>query len=160
MGPIREWIYRLTAASVLAALARQITPPGPVRRVTGFVCGVMLVSVLLSPALGADLDVISRSAADYRAAAERLTQDVEAQEKALLRVYIQQQTEAYILDEARRLGAGELKAEVLATWREESWVPYKVEIIGSPDASVRARLSEYLQSELGIPAERQRWRGS
>ena len=157
IGPLREWVRSLTGASVIAALARQLTPEGGVRKVTDFVCGVMLLSVLLSPVLEADLDALSTAAADYRTTAARLTADVEGQEKQLLRVYIQQQTGAYILDEARRLGAGELQAEVQAKWRDESWVPYEVTISGALSPEIKARLGEYLRSELGIPAERQRW---
>ena len=159
IGAVQNWIRSLAAASVISALARQLTPPGPVRKVTGFACGVMLLSMLLSPVLRADPGVLAAASADYRSTAAKLTEDMEAQEKQLLRVYIQQQTAAYIVDEAQRMGAEDLKAEVLAKWREESWVPYEVSLSGTVSPEIRKRLSEYLRAELGIPAERQRWDG-
>ena len=157
IGFVQNWIRALVTASVIAALAKQLTPGGPVRKVTGFVCGVMLLSTLLSPVLQLDLGALAEASADYRATVAKLTEDMESQEKQLLRVYIQQQTSAYILDEARRMGVAQLQVEVLAKWRDESWVPYEVSVSGAVTPDQRKRLSDYLRSELGIPAERQRW---
>ena len=156
-GFVREWIRGLVTASVIAALAGELTPPGPVRKVTRFVSGVMLLSILFSPVLRADLDALSYASADYRATVTRLTEDMEAQEKQLLRLYIQEQTAAYILEEAQRMGAGELRVEVLAVWRGENWVPNEVTVCGTLTPEIRRALSEHLRSELGIPAERQHW---
>lgn len=155
--PLSEWIRRLVAASVIAALAGQLTPDGPVRKVTSFVCGVMLLSVLVSPAVKADLGILADAAADYRATAARLTEDMEAKEKQLLRVYIQEQTEAYILDEAERMGVSGLQVKVLARWKGESWVPQEASISGQISSQQQERLSDFLCAELGIPKDRQRW---
>ena len=152
-----KWIYALIAASVIAALARQLTPPGPVRAVTVFVSGVMLLSAMLSPVLRTDLGALSQAAAEYRVTADKLTEDTRAQEKQLLRAYIQQQTEAYIVEKAQRLGVGPIKAEVLADWKGESWVPAEATIIGALSPEGKKALGEALCAELGIPEERQHW---
>ena len=159
MFAFQNWIRALAAASVISALARQLTPPGPVRRVTDFACGVMMLSMLLSPILRADPGVLADASADYRSTVTKLTEDMEAQEKQLLRVYIQRQTAAYILDEAQRIGVTDLKAEVLAKWRGESWVPDEVYLSGTVSPEEKKRLSGYLSTELGIAAERQHWNG-
>ena len=160
IGSFHNWIRALVTASVIASLSRQITPLGPVRKVVGFICGIMLLCVLLSPVLQADLGVLADVSADYRATVVKLTEDLETQEKQLLRTYIQQQTSAYILDEAKRMGGEGLRVEVLARWGDESWVPYEVTVTGPVTPELRTRLSDLLRNELGIPAERQHWRES
>ncbi|MBR6114224.1 MAG: hypothetical protein IKQ10_03485 [Oscillospiraceae bacterium] len=153
------WIRGLVAASVTASLAKLLTPAGPVRKVTAFVSGIVLLSALLSPALKADTEAFSAALSDYRATAAALTDDMERQEKQLLRVYIEQQSAAYILDEARRLGLPDLSVTVRAKWGDESWIPCEVSLTGPAEAGPRQRMTEFLTSELGIPAERQHWDG-
>lgn len=159
MEILQSWIRGLAVASVLAALARQLTPDGPVKKVTEFVCGVMLMAMLLSPVLRADRTAFSYALSDYRQTVAELSQDLESQEKQLLRVYIQQQCQAYILDEARSLGLADLQAEVQVKWGDESWVPVEVTLEGNPTPEQKTRLSGFLDAELGIPAERQHWNG-
>ena len=153
----RAWILGLTGASILAALAGQLTPEGPVKKVTGFVCGVMLAGILLSPILRSDRESLSRALAEYRQTEAELTSDVEEREARLVRTYIQEQCRAYILDEAQLLGITDLSCTVRAKWRDESWVPYEVTLITDAPADARRRLEDYLDGELGIPPERQRW---
>lgn len=159
MAMMQNWIRGLVAASVLVALAQQITPDGPVKKVTEFVCGIMLMAMLLSPVLTADRTVFSYALSDYRKTVAELSQDLESQEKQLLRVYIQEQCQAYILDEARSLGLTQLQATVQVKWGDESWVPNEVTLTGELTPEQKARLSGFLDAELGIPAERQHWNG-
>ncbi|MBQ3275432.1 MAG: hypothetical protein IJH47_00035 [Oscillospiraceae bacterium] len=154
---LRAWILGLTGASILAALAGQLTPEGPVKKVTGLVCGVMLAGVMLSPLVRADREILSDALSDYRQTAEELTADVEARENRLIRTFIQEQCRAYILDEAQLLGITDLSCTVRVKWRDESWVPYEVSLITDASAEERRRLGDYLDGELGIPEERQHW---
>jgi len=153
----RSWILGLTGASILAALAMQLTPEGPVKKVTGFVCGVMLAGIMLSPVVSVDRSIFSSALADYRQTTEQLTADLEAQENQLVRTYIQEQCRAYILDEAQLLGITDLSCTVKVKWRDESWVPYEVILYTGAPAEDRRRLEDYLDGELGIPEERQHW---
>ena len=94
---------------------------------------------------------------DYRRTVAELTDDLEEQEKQLLRTYIEQKTAAYILDEARSIGMPEPSVSVKVKWGDDSWVPCEVSIRGEITAEQRYRMSAYLAAELGIPAERQHW---
>ena len=105
MGACIGWIRGLVAASVLTALSAQMIPRGPVKRIAEAVCGVMLVGILLDPLAKPDGAVFSYALSDYRRMAAELTQDMEAEEKQLLRTYIEQKCGAYILDEAEAIGA-------------------------------------------------------
>ena len=157
MNLLRSWILGLTSASLVAAAARVLTPEGNVRRVTEFMCGAMLACMLLSPALKMDRDAFSRALAEQRALTAELTEDLEGREKQLLRPYIQEQCAAYILDEAQRLGITDLRCSVRVKWRDESWVPFEVTLHTAAPREARQRLGDYLDGELGIPPERQRW---
>ena len=107
-----SWIRSLVAASLLSALALQLTPEGSVKRVTRFTCGILLACTLLSPVLRTDETSFSLALNDYRRTVAELTDDLEEQENQLLRTYIEQKTAAYILDEARSIGIPEPSVSV------------------------------------------------
>ena len=72
-----SWIRSLVAASLLSALALQLTPEGSVKRVTRFTCGILLVCTLLSPVLRTDETSFSLALNDYRRTVAELTDDLE-----------------------------------------------------------------------------------
>ena len=62
------------------------------------------------------------------------------------------------MDTARLLQVPLQSAEVEARWSTEGlWVPYAVKLIGEPDEEGKAALTARIQTDLGIPAERQTW---
>ena len=157
MTIFHEWVISLTAAAVLASIAMQLTPKGSVRSVTGFVCGVMLLGVLIEPLWEADFDVFSDSLNRYRSTVSDLTATMEEQEKELLRTYIEEKYAAYILDEAHVFNAEEADAKVIVKWRDESWVPYEAYLVMRVSPETKQRLMNTLITQLGIPEERQHW---
>ncbi len=154
---LRSWALRLVSVSVLTAVAKQLCVKSPAKKVIGFICGTVMLTVLLSPLLSADTDAFSDALNSYRQAVSELTETAELQEKQLMRSYIEQKCAAYILDEAEELGAQLEEVKVRTKWREESWTPWEVWLKGVYDSRQRKRLSECLESELGIAAERQYW---
>ena len=154
---LHSWVSGLTAASCLAAFSKELTPKGPVRKVTRFVCGVMLALVLVEPLAAVDEESFSLSLAEYRKTVREITADAGEREKDLLRLYIEEQTAAYIVDEAQGMGIPELSAEVKAKWGDESWLPWEVHIRTEAAEEQRAKLSRRISAELAIPPERQFW---
>ncbi len=157
MIAFRAWILSLTGASIVAAVAERLTPPGGVRRVTGFICSVMLCGILLRPILALDRDELALALREYHSLAAELTGDWEAKENQLLRPYIQEKCRAYILDEAQRLGLTDFECAVRLKWRDESWVPYEITLTGKASDQQKKKLGERLDAELGVPVERQFW---
>ena len=157
MNAFRTWILSLMGASIIAAVAERLTPSGPVRRVTSFICGVMLAGILLRPILVLDRDELALSMSEYRSTTAEITGDWEAKENELLRPFIEEQCRAYILDEAQSLGLTGLDCAVRLKWRDESWVPYEITLKGHASESEMKRLGERLDAELGVPKERQHW---
>lgn len=151
------WLYRLIVGSALTALAKETIPAGGCRRVAEFVCGVMLLALLLEPLAQADRDAFSAALSDYRRTAAELTDDVERQEKALERSFIEDRFEAYILSRAESLGIKTIDISVSVKWRDENWIPFGVDIRAEATDEQKRQLSGFLDSELGIPVSRQRW---
>lgn len=154
---VQNWIRGLIAASAFAAVCRQLTPDGPVKKVTALACGVMLLATMFSPLLHADRAVFSYALSDYRQTVDGLTEEMDAREKHLLRAYIEDQTSAYILDEAQKMGLDIEMIELHTKWGDESWIPYEVYLHADASEEQKRRLMFLLDTELGIPPERQHW---
>lgn len=157
MDFLHSWILCLTGASMIAAIAQALTPSGGVKKVTAFVSGLMLCGVMLHPVVNLDREILSRALAEYRSTETELLEGLEEREKELLRPYIEEKTQSYILDEAQTLGIGDVSCAVTVKWREGSWVPYEVELRGCFTAEQRRLLGDRIDAELGIPTERQHW---
>lgn len=154
---LHSWICSLTAASTVAALAKQLTPDGGVRKVTELLCGVMLSVTLLGPVMSADLPSLAFSMSEYRRTTAELTQDAQAAGNQLLRQCMEEQCAAYVLSKAHTLGIEDLRVAVKTQWRDEYWVPYEAQLKGKLSTEDRYRLAAYMEAELGIPGERQYW---
>lgn len=158
MGEIlHDWILGMTAAAIIAACAKLLTPSGPVEKVTGFVCSLMLTTVLISPLTKWDTDNFFWSMDSYHQSVTDLTENLEERENQLVRAYIESQYAAYILDEAHVLGVTGGEAEVNAKWGNENWIPYEASLTISVTPEQKQRLSTWMTLQLGIPKERQYW---
>ena len=56
MTAVRSWLLAVIVVSLMCAAAEALMPPGPGRRVGRLVCGLALLSAVLSPLAGLDLD--------------------------------------------------------------------------------------------------------
>ena len=71
MDGIRTWLLAIIAASILCALAERVMPPGPVKRVGGLTCGLVLLWTILTPVARPDLGAGRAWLEDYLAALEQ-----------------------------------------------------------------------------------------
>ncbi|MCD8116710.1 MAG: hypothetical protein LUE21_06300 [Oscillospiraceae bacterium] len=154
---MKEWIMGIVAASVLRAIAMALTPPGRVRSVTGLVSTIVCALALVSPVMEIDLDDLAVGIAEYEQMAEEVVEQAEEETKMLNRTYIEEEYEAYILDKAAETGVAVQEISVTARWDEDAlvWYPWQV-VLG---AAYDRTLSQTIEAELGIPAERQEWSG-
>ncbi|MCD7749971.1 MAG: hypothetical protein LUH42_07960 [Oscillospiraceae bacterium] len=154
---MKDWIMGIVAASVLRSIAMALTPPGRVRSVTGLVCAVVCALALVSPVLEIDLDDLAVGLAEYEQMAEEVVSQSEEETKMLNRAYIEEEYEAYILDKAAETGVAIETVSVTARWDDEAmvWYPWQA-VLG---AAYDGTLSQTIEAQLGIPAERQEWSG-
>ena len=153
---MRQWIAGVAAASLLAAIAMALTPPGRVRQVTRLVCGLLCALAVASPILTLDVGRIAAALAAYEQQAEKITADAEQEAKMLDRTYIEQRCAAYILGKAAEGNIAADSVVVTARWDEADliWYPWSVAV----EAPFDKWLSDRIEADLGVPSARQSWR--
>ncbi len=151
---LSTWIKGLAGTAAFTALALAATPPGRVKTVLRFLCGVVTAMALLGPLASLDLDSSSESLAAYR---ERLTAaaDTKAGDR-LARDIIEKEAAAYIWDKAAEHGLTPDTVTVTARWGGSFWVPDTVTVTGVAEAE-RAALAKIAEAALGIPPAKQFW---
>ena len=152
---MREWILGVFAASLLSAMALAVCPKGRVYAITKMACGLVCAIAVASPLLTLDMDSLAVGLAEYRAAAQSITEKEEESGNMLERTYIQDRCAAYICAKAAELGSDLAGAEVLARWDDEAlvWYPWSASL----DGAYSSALAEAVERDLGIPPERQEW---
>ncbi len=154
---MKAWIMSIFAASLLSSLAMALCPEGRVKGVTRMVCGLVCVLAVASPLLRLDVGSIAAGIAAYGQMAQKIVENGEEERKMLERTYIEEQCGAYILAKAEELGAELESVTVLARWDEDAlvWVPWEIAMAGRYSRALAAAV----EAELGVPPERQSWRG-
>ncbi len=149
---VRTWLTAVAAVTLLLSVVQQLVPPGSLRETASFAGGLILLTVLLQPLAalrGADLDL---SFQDCRQAVEQQQTELEDRRQAELAALIESATAAYISDKADSMG---LALEARVTAEAADGVPVPVRVTLTEEKS--GELSRWLETELGIPAERQVW---
>jgi hypothetical protein len=159
-GFVGDWIRSIAAAALIAGMAMALCPKGKVQRVLRAICGLLLIIAIMSPLTGKDSGSISIDLAEYRAKANEITAAAGEKDMNLSRGIIEREFEEYILDKASETGVFLESADVTMNWDENGyWYPCEVTLVGELSTGDRNRLSAVIESELGIPTDRQNWSG-
>lgn len=149
----------LCVLSVFCALAMNLTPEGREKRVMSFVCSVVLLFSLFRSFREPDWEIWASEAAQLRRREEGFLQDAERLEDELQRTVIEDKCRTYILNKARQMQIDLEDASVAVQWSMEGiWVPHSAVIFSKASEGERALFSSVLETELGIPVSRQKWR--
>lgn len=153
-----SWLLSLVGAAVVCAMAVALTPSGRPRRITSLVCGIVMIIALISPLRRFDVSLYSREVQKYRQAGQDIAANGEKINEELSRTIIEQDCEAYILDKAELLDSG-AAIDITARWDTQGfWYPYEADIGGALSDSQKKTVAGLLESDLGIPLDRQTWR--
>lgn len=153
MEHVRQWLTSIVTVSLLLSVIQSLVPQGSLRRVSSFLGGLVLLAILLAPLLG--LDFAGLEVPDWQKETEEVRRKLEAEEESALAAGIAGQTEAYISDKAASLGlTAEVRVETVAG-ADGVPVPWRVEVEGG----YTEELAQWMETELGIPRERQDWHG-
>ena len=156
MGAVREYLLRLVAVCMLAALAAVLVHSSPASRIVRLIGGVLVLLVAVSPLLSIDTQQLSRNLERICAEHSFDTSAVEENTHAALALHIKRTPETYIESKAASLGAAiQAKVEVSD---DEQPVPERVTIIGTLTAEQTLVLRQYLTESLGIAPEKQEWK--
>lgn len=155
-----EIIRRLCALSILCGAALSISPKGNVRRIMGIVCAAALICAMLEPIRGMDFSAYSLELARAEQRREEFLADNADTGERLNRLVIQEQYRAYIMDKAKQLDIPMSEVNLELRWSGEGlWLPDSASYTARPGGD-RETLEQTVQAELGIPVEKQIWRGN
>jgi len=147
----------IAGAAIVCAVASEITPAGAVKNVQRIICGIVMAIAFVFPLISFDFGAYSINVAKYRDEADAITANAEEISNRYQRTIIEESSAAYILDKAESLSLDVSGAQVVAAWDSSGvWYLASVTVYGSYDA----RLSAYIESELGIEGEMQNWSGN
>lgn len=153
MDWIREWLLGVTATALLAALADCLILQGAIRRIARLTGGLLMMVALLRPLESLPLEGLSLSFADYQRQVSELTEHYRREQNTAYSAIIEEEIGAYIVDKAAGMG---LRTEASVTAApDEAGLPMLQEVrLTIPEDPL---LSDWLETELGIPAEAQYW---
>lgn len=151
MGPLREWLLAVLAASFLVAVAQAVMPEGAVKGVGRLICGLLLFLAVARPVLGLQYNTLS---ALLRDTAGQLAEDQAALEETgnqWTEAIIVQETAAYIEDKRSELGL-DCQTEVTWDWSGTVPEPSAVTVTGNLTEAQRQAWTERLTEDLGLEA--------
>lgn len=155
MSALREWFLGVTAAALAVSLAQALTPEGTIKKIGRLVGGLVLLLSAVRPLMGwegVSLGGLSLSPdpAVVEEAAQSGTQ--------VMKTLIAQKAGAYIVDKGQSLGFT-CKAEVGVAEDSAGWpIPWEATVFGEWTQAQKKALSQAVEEELGIPAQRQSFR--
>lgn len=153
MAAARAWLTAVVSVTLLLSVVQTLIPKGSLREIASFVGGLLLLAVLLRPLGSVDLSAVSLDLAPYQQTVERRQAELEQEGQKELIGLIEAELGSYIWDKAADLG---LTLQVQVTVEPDgSGVPATVSVeLTGPKSEA---LSRWLETELGVPAERQVW---
>ena len=153
MAAARTWLTAVVAVTLLLSVAQMLVPPGSLREIASFVGGLILLAVMMQPLLRIDLSDVQLDFSAYQETLEQRQAELENTRQEELTSLIEAETAAYISDKAKSMGLT-LRVRVTAEMDGSGVpVPVRAELTGSWSGP----LSGWLETELGLPAERQVW---
>ena len=154
VAALREWVTSVVLVTLLLSVAQTLIPEGSIRKIAVFTGGLILLTALLQPVLGADLSRLDLDPEAYEQTVRERREELETAGKRDLSAIIAEKTSAYISDKADTLGIA-VTAEVSVEPGENGVpVPSSVRLSGPTSGE----LADYMELELGIPRERQVWK--
>lgn len=150
---LREWLLSLVTVSMLLSVTQILIPEGNLRKIGTFTSGLVLLLVLVTPVLKIDFKKLELDWETYQEAMERQQEHLAEAGESKLAELIETRTAAYISDKAASLGLDISVRVDTETGKDGIPVPTRVELTGEPSDL----LSDWLETEMGIPKERQVW---
>ena len=150
---IKGYLLSLTAAALVCTLVQALAgKKGSTAALVKLLAGVFMAITLVKPLLHVRWLEVLGDAAHLRIDASQAVEEGQlAMENALSEI-ITQRTRAYIEDKAQQLGAN-LAVEISLS----DSIPCGVTITGPVSPYVKSQLSAWIQDNIGIDPEEQKW---
>lgn len=155
MDAIRDYALRVICAALISGILTDLSEKFGFQKQIRLVCSIFFACVLIRPILSLPLPALSQWEETYLPQAQEAAAQGEEIRIRSTAAIIRQECEAYILKEAKAIGADvEVQVEL-----DNGYPPAPAAVIlrGAFDASAETRLGRLLADELGIPKEHQTW---
>ena len=100
VAALREWVTSVVLVTLLLSVAQTLIPEGSIRKIAVFTGGLILLTALLQPVLGADLSRLDLDPEAYERTVRERREELETAGKRDLSAIIAEKTSAYISDKA------------------------------------------------------------
>lgn len=157
MAGVGKYILSVTAVCICCSLVRRLVgEKGSASGVIRSICGIILAVSVLTPILKIKFKDFSAFTSNVQFDADSWVQDGIDRSDNALRTIISEKTTAYILEKASayECSIDQLEVDLSA---DSVPVPSSLVIYGTFSPSVRNQLSRDVETNLGIPKEKQQW---
>lgn len=153
-------LLQLIGIALIQSVLQLILSDRRAEAILKLIGGAAMVSVLISGLTGFDYHAYASALRRTRAPAEWSEEKTRQDVDQLRRRYIEAECAAYIIEKASQMQIELDDVQVSAEWNAEGyWYPVHVEIVSQDQSENRVQLQRMIESELGISAEDQSWRG-
>lgn len=157
MNGIRTLVLAVSAAALICAILQETGKvSGTAERILRFSCGLFLIAAALAPLLQLELPVSAGIPEHFSSEGAALSAQAQKEAQAEMDSIIQERVSAYILDKAEPLGA-KLTVTVRLDTSDQWSVPNGVTLSGQVSPFAKARLTQIIETDIGIPASSQEW---
>ncbi|MBE6984010.1 MAG: hypothetical protein E7434_00075 [Ruminococcaceae bacterium] len=155
MESVREYFLQIVAVCMIAAISCAIVKNPLIARVIRLISGILILLVVIAPLSKVDA---SKLPTYLDGVLDSDTQMQEAKNHAHLQfqTQVQKATQEHIELIADQFGFN-IQAEVTVS-DDEVPIPIEVKLIGTPNAQQMLQLSDYIETNVGIPKDQQIWR--
>lgn len=151
-----RYIVSVSAAAILCGILKSIFPSKSTNAaLLRLVSGIFLSLVAIQPLARIDLAALPAISDDFLTEAQAVSAQGRFLSRDTMADIIKSQTEAYILDKARKLNT-DLTVEVSLSDADPP-APTSVRLTGEISPSAKRRLEAMIRDDLGIPKENQIW---
>lgn len=151
-----RYVLSLIGAALIAGILQSFVKEGSCARVLKILCGLFLMVTALKPLKDLQIPTLEDWTASWNTEAEAAVREGEERYAGEYGAVIRQRLEAYILDKAAQLG---LSVQVQLTLTAD-YLPESALLTGQATRQQKQAMESILESDLGIPKEKQQWNGS
>lgn len=155
MDGIRSYALSIVCTALLAGIITDLAEKTAFVKQVRLVCSIFLTIAVINPILSFSSLSISDFLESSWSDTGTVTEIGKASYADSIQRIIQEETEAYILKEAKALGA-DIRVQIGMN-NDSPPVPSSITILGSFDGAAEERLSTILAQEFHIPKEQQTW---
>ena len=156
MENIRQYLLSIISVAVLSSvLLRLLGDNKSSCKIVKMMSGILMVLTIVSPWANISIQEYIGYFDSVRRDSATFAEEGEDRVYRQLRHSIKEKTEAYILDKATLLGA-DIHVSVTCDTSDVP-IPISVELSGNASPYARSRLQQILQSDIGIPEDKQIW---